>query len=46
MFIIIIIFSYSFSTGTAQSIGCKVEGCHPHDVINQIDNGQVDLPRE
>lgn len=32
--------------GTAQSVGCKVEGSHPHDVIKQIDNGQVDVPRE
>ncbi|CAF1002876.1 unnamed protein product [Adineta ricciae] len=32
--------------GTAQSVGCKVEGSHPHDIINQIDNGQVDVPRE
>lgn len=32
--------------GTAQSVGCKVEGSHPHDVINQINNGQVDVPRE
>ena len=32
--------------GTAQSVGCKVEGSHPHDVINQINNGQIDVPRE
>ncbi len=32
--------------GTAQSVGCKVEGSHPHDIINQINNGQVDVPRE
>ncbi|CAF0791681.1 unnamed protein product [Adineta steineri] len=32
--------------GTAQSVGCKVEGSHPHDIINQISNGQVDVPRE
>jgi len=29
--------------GTAQSVGCKVEGAHPHDIINQITNGQVDV---
>jgi large subunit ribosomal protein L12e len=32
--------------GTAQSVGCKVEGSHPHDIINQINNGQVDVPRD
>ena len=32
--------------GTAQSVGCKVDGSHPHDIINQINNGQVDVPRE
>ena len=32
--------------GTAQSVGCKVEGSHPHDIITQIDNGQVDVPKE
>jgi len=32
--------------GTAQSVGCKIEGSHPHDIINQINNGQVEVPRE
>jgi large subunit ribosomal protein L12e len=32
--------------GTAQSVGCKVEGSHPHDVIEQINKGQVEVPRE
>jgi large subunit ribosomal protein L12e len=41
------IFYYSDDfSGTAQSVGCKVEGSHPHDVIKQIDNGQVEVPRE
>ncbi len=35
-----------FFPGTAQSVGCKVEGSHPHDIINQINDGRVDVPRE
>ncbi len=41
-----IFFFFNFILGTAQSVGCKVEGSHPHDIINQINNGQVDVPRE
>ncbi|GLH07048.1 hypothetical protein R5R35_013436 [Gryllus longicercus] len=32
--------------GTAQSVGCTVEGKPPHDVIEQIDNGEVEVPEE
>jgi large subunit ribosomal protein L12e len=44
-FFILLLLWLSF-IGTAQSVGCKVEGSHPHDIINQINNGQVDVPRE
>nr|AGG41267.1 60S ribosomal protein L12 [Cerebratulus lacteus] len=32
--------------GTAQSIGCTVDGQHPHDVIDKVDNGDYDIPEE
>ena len=30
--------------GTAQSVGCKVDGKAPHDVIEGIDSGDVSVP--
>lgn len=30
--------------GTCQSVGCTVEGEHPHAVIKKIDDGQMDIP--
>jgi large subunit ribosomal protein L12e len=30
--------------GTAQSVGCTVDGKHPHDVIEAIDAGEVEIP--
>jgi len=44
--LISIFYSFVFPQGTAQSVGCKVEGSHPHDIIVQINNGQIDVPRE
>ncbi|XP_059622020.1 large ribosomal subunit protein uL11 [Phlebotomus argentipes] len=32
--------------GTAQSVGCTVDGRHPHDIINDINNGSVEVPAE
>ncbi|XP_071518292.1 large ribosomal subunit protein uL11-like isoform X2 [Panulirus ornatus] len=32
--------------GTAQSIGCTVEGQNPHDVIEGIDDGSIEVPEE
>ncbi|KAL5528645.1 RPL12 [Sanghuangporus sanghuang] len=32
--------------GTAQSVGCMVNGQPPHDVIDQIDSGEVEVPDE
>uniref|UniRef100_UPI00358DFD12 large ribosomal subunit protein uL11 n=1 Tax=Myxine glutinosa TaxID=7769 RepID=UPI00358DFD12 len=32
--------------GTAQSVGCTVDGQHPHDVIEAIDSGDVDIPSD
>ena len=45
-FFFFLILLFVFIVGTAQSVGCKVEGLPAHDVINQINNGQVDVPRE
>ncbi|PVH21715.1 60S ribosomal protein L12-A [Candidozyma haemuli] len=30
--------------GTAQSVGCRVEYKNPHDIIEAIDNGEIDVP--
>jgi large subunit ribosomal protein L12e len=32
--------------GTAQSVGCTVEGRPPHDVIEGVDNGEYEVPEE
>ena len=28
--------------GTAQPVGCIVDGCHPHDIIGDIHSGAVE----
>jgi len=30
--------------GTAQSVGCTVEGSHPHDIIDKINAGEMEVP--
>ncbi|XP_064085598.1 large ribosomal subunit protein uL11-like isoform X2 [Macrobrachium nipponense] len=32
--------------GTAQSVGCTVEGQNPHDIIEGIDEGTIEVPEE
>ncbi|XP_046388961.1 60S ribosomal protein L12 [Ischnura elegans] len=32
--------------GTCQSVGCTVEGKPPHDVIDQINDGEIEVPEE
>ncbi len=32
--------------GTAQSVGCKVDGQHPHDVIEKVDSGEYAVPEK
>jgi len=32
--------------GTAQSVGCKVDGQHPHDIINKVDSGEYSVPEK
>ncbi|XP_068203361.1 large ribosomal subunit protein uL11 isoform X1 [Palaemon carinicauda] len=32
--------------GTAQSVGCTVEGQNPHDIIEGIDDGTIEVPDE
>ncbi|XP_055372853.1 60S ribosomal protein L12 [Condylostylus longicornis] len=32
--------------GTAQSVGCTIDGQHPHDVIESINNGEIEVPAE
>merc|ERR1711931_161897 len=32
--------------GTAQSVGCTIDGEHPHDVIDQINDGEIECPEE
>ena len=30
--------------GTCQSVGCTVEGSHPHDKIDDINDGTITVP--
>lgn len=30
--------------GTCQSVGCTVDGSGPHDIIDKINNGEVEVP--
>uniref|UniRef100_A0A4D5RAI7 Large ribosomal subunit protein uL11 n=1 Tax=Scolopendra viridis TaxID=118503 RepID=A0A4D5RAI7_SCOVI len=32
--------------GTCQSVGNTVDGCHPHDVIDKIESGELEVPEE
>lgn len=32
--------------GTSQSVGCTVEGCRPHDIIDKVKAGQIAVPEE
>lgn len=32
--------------GTAQSVGCTIDGKPPHDVIDEINEGALEVPEE
>lgn len=32
--------------GTAQSVGCTVDGRPPHDIIDEINDGSFEVPSE
>jgi len=32
--------------GTAQSVGCKVDVQHPHDIIAKVDSGEYSVPEK
>ncbi|KAG7242698.1 hypothetical protein INR49_020071 [Caranx melampygus] len=32
--------------GTAQSVGCTIDGRHPHDVIDDINSGKIECPSD
>lgn len=32
--------------GTAQSVGCTIDGSAPHDVIDGIHSGAIEIPSE
>lgn len=32
--------------GTAQSVGCTIDGKPPHDVIDEINDGTMEVPEE
>lgn len=32
--------------GTAQNIGCTIDGRPPHDIIDDINSGAVEIPSE
>ena len=39
------VFSYLvLLAGTCQSVGCTVDKCHPHDIIEKIDSGEYEVP--
>ena len=31
-------------SGTAQSVGCRVDGMPPHDVIDKVNAGEYEIP--
>ena len=33
-----------YRVGTCQSVGCTVEGSHPHDVIDKVNAGELEVP--
>jgi hypothetical protein len=33
-----------YFSGTAQSVGCKVDGCNPHDIIMKVNSGEYPVP--
>lgn len=32
--------------GTAHSVGCTIDGKNPHDVIEEINDGSMEVPNE
>jgi large subunit ribosomal protein L12e len=32
--------------GTAQSVGCTIDGRPPHDIIDDINSGEIEVPEE
>merc|ERR1712213_128840 len=32
--------------GTAQSVGCTIDGQHPHDMIDRVNSGDLEVPQE
>ena len=32
--------------GTAQSVGCSIDGVHPHDLVDKIKAGEIEIPAE
>ncbi|GMT15119.1 hypothetical protein PFISCL1PPCAC_21086, partial [Pristionchus fissidentatus] len=32
--------------GTAQSVGCTIDGMHPHDLVDKINSGGLEIPAE
>lgn len=32
--------------GTAQSVGCTIDNKAPHDVIDEINDGSIEVPEE
>ena len=32
--------------GTSQSVGCTVDGQAPHDIIDSINSGDIEIPEE
>ena len=32
--------------GTAQSVGCNVDGVNPHDIIMKVNSGEYSVPEK
>ena len=32
--------------GTAQSVGCTIDGRNPHDLIDAINSGEMEVPSD
>lgn len=39
-------YKVSFDLGTAQSVGCTIDGKAPHDLIDEVNEGSLEIPEE
>jgi hypothetical protein len=46
LMLILIFFLFFPTLGTAQSVGCKVDGLNPHDIIEKVNSGEYNVPEK